>query len=209
MLIRVAIIEDERNYNYALKQVVDYDDKMACVGQFYSYHEAIENLEEAIPDVVLTDINLLEKSGIDIVTEMKPKMENTHFIMCTSFEDDESIFNSMKAGASGYLIKGEPMDKIIQSIHNAVRGGAPMSFGIAKRVLNYFREKEESTILKYLTPTENEVLEELAKGLQYKEIADKKFVTIDTIKKHIANIYRKLQVNNKVEAINKYNQSKK
>src|SRR3990167_6699694 len=106
-------------------------------------------------------------------------MPNTTFVMCTSFEDDEKIFSALRAGASGYLVKGEPMDKIIQAIQEAHKGGAPMSFTIAKRVLQHFQEsKVQVQSLALLTVTEKEVLELLAEGLLYKEIADKKCVTI-------------------------------
>lgn len=125
--------------------------------------------------------------------------------MCTSFENDEKIFSALRAGANGYLVKGEPMDKIIQSIQEAHKGGAPMSFAIAKRVLQHFQEsKPQTQNIDLLTVTENEVLELLAQGLSYREIADKKFVSTETIKKHISNIYKKLQVSNKVEAVNMY-----
>ena len=166
----------------------------------------MQKLEAIEPDVVLMDIQLQDLSGIDIVFKLTELMPGTTFVMCTSFENDEKIFSALRAGASGYLVKGDPLDKIIQAILEAHKGGAPMSFAIAKRVLQHFQEsKVQVQSLSLLTVTEKEVLELLAQGLLYKEIADKKNVTIDTIKKHIGNIYRKLQVSNKIEAINKFN----
>lgn len=209
MKVNVAIVEDDKNYNQALKKIIDFQEDMICVAQFFNGTSALKELESLDPDVVLMDIQLQDASGIDLVFKLTETMTQTNFIMCTSFEDDDKIFTALRAGASGYLVKGEPMEKIIQSIQEAYKGGAPMSFAIAKRVLHHFHEsKVQVQDLAALTPTEKEVLELLSEGLLYKEIADKKCVTIDTIKKHIGNIYRKLQVNNKIEAINKLNQNR-
>jgi len=206
MKIRVAIVEDDKNYNQALKNIIDFQEDMECVAQFFNGKNALQKLEDIEPDVVLMDIQLQDLSGIDIVFKLTELMPGTSFVMCTSFENDEKIFSALRAGASGYLVKGDPLDKIIQAILEAHKGGAPMSFAIAKRVLQHFQEsKIQVQSLSLLTVTEKEVLELLAQGLLYKEIADKKNVTIDTIKKHIGNIYRKLQVSNKIEAINKFN----
>ncbi len=129
--------------------------------------------------------------------------------MCTSFEDDEKIFNSLKAGAMGYLVKGESMDKILSSIRDVYSGGAPMSFSIARRVLQHFEKKlPEIKGFDELTKREQEILELLSQGFLYKEIADQKCISMDTVKKHVGNIYRKLHVSNKVEAINKFNHFK-
>lgn len=206
MKIRVAIVEDDKNYNQALKNIIDFQEDMECVAQFFNGKNALQKLEAIEPDVVLMDIQLQDLSGIDIVFKLTELMPGTTFVMCTSFENDEKIFSALRAGASGYLVKGDPLDKIIQAILEAHKGGAPMSFAIAKRVLQHFQEsKIQVQSLALLTVTEKEVLELLAQGLLYKEIADKKNVTIDTIKKHIGNVYRKLQVSNKIEAINKFN----
>jgi DNA-binding NarL/FixJ family response regulator len=206
MKIRVAIVEDDKNYNQALKNIIDFQEDMECVAQFFNGKNALQKLEASEPDVVLMDIQLQDLSGIDIVFKLTELMPGTTFVMCTSFENDEKIFSALRAGASGYLVKGDPLDKIIQAILEAHKGGAPMSFTIAKRVLQHFQEtKVQVQSFALLTVTEKEVLELLAQGLLYKEIADKKNVTIDTIKKHIGNIYRKLQVSNKIEAINKFN----
>ena len=204
MSIKVAVVEDEKHYNNALKKIIDNDSELNCVAQLYSGAESLALLKEMKPDVVLMDIKLPDMSGIEIMSKIKPQLEDTQFMMCTSFEDDVHIYDSLKFGAAGYLIKGESMDKIISSIKDVHKGGAPMSFGVAKKVLNYFREEksEFNNHLNDLSKSEHEILELLAQGLLYKEIADIKDVTIDTIKKHVGNIYRKLHVSNKVEAIN-------
>lgn len=204
MSISVAIVEDEKHYNNALKKIIDYDADLHCVGQFYSGKTALVALQELVPDVVLMDIKLPDMSGIEVISKVLDSIPNTRFMMCTSFEDDLHIYEALKVGATGYLIKGESMDKIITSIKDVFQGGAPMSFGVAKRVLQYFREEKSNfnSYLNELSKTEHDILELLAKGHLYKEIADIKEVTLDTVKKHVGNIYKKLHVSNKVEAIN-------
>lgn len=209
MSISIAIVEDEKNYNNALKKVINYQDDMMVVAQFFDGKEALKMLPDVSPDVVMMDIQLQDMLGIDVISKIKKELPNTQFIMCTSFEDNEKIFSSLKAGAMGYLVKGESMDKILSSIRDVYNGGAPMSFAVARKVLSHF-ERKHSEVQDWdeLTEREKEVLELLAEGLLYKEIADKKFISIDTVKKHVGNIYRKLHVTNKVEAINKFNHFK-
>ncbi|OCA78426.1 DNA-binding response regulator [Chryseobacterium contaminans] len=209
MSISIAIVEDEKNYNNALKKVINYQKDMKVVGQFFDGNDALKNLPDLSPNVVMMDIQLQDMLGIEIIEKLKKEMPETHFIMCTSFEDDEKIFNSLKAGAMGYLVKGESMDKILSSIRDVYNGGAPMSFSIARRVLQHF-EKKLSEIKGFdeLTKREQEILELLSQGFLYKEIADQKCISMDTVKKHVGNIYRKLHVSNKVEAINKFNHFK-
>jgi DNA-binding NarL/FixJ family response regulator len=209
MSISIAIVEDEKNYNNALKKVINYQTDMKVIAQFFDGNEALNNLSSISPDVVMMDIQLQDMLGIEIIEKLRKDMPDTHFIMCTSFEDDEKIFNSLKAGAMGYLIKGESMDKILTSIRDVYNGGAPMSFSIARRVLNHFEKKiTEVKGFNELTNREKEILELLSQGLLYKEIADQKCISMDTVKKHVGNIYRKLHVSNKVEAINKFNHFK-
>lgn len=209
MSISIAIVEDEKNYNNALKKVIDYQTDMKVIAQYFSGNAALKNLSDLSPDVVMMDIQLQDMLGIDIIGKLKKDMPSTQFIMCTSFEDDEMIFNSMKAGAVGYLLKGESMDRILTSIRDVYNGGAPMSFSIARRILNHFEKKTfNAKEIEELTERETEIVQLLSQGLLYKEIADRTFISIDTVKKHIGNIYRKLHVNNKVEAINKFNNFK-
>lgn len=209
MSISIAIVEDEKNYNNALKKVINYQDDMRVAAQFFDGNDALKNLPDISPDVVMMDIQLQDMLGIEIIEKLRKEMPKTQFIMCTSFEDDEKIFNSLKAGAMGYLIKGESMDKILSSIRDVYNGGAPMSLPIARRVLSHFEKKiPDNKDFDDLTEREKEILELLSQGLLYKEIADQKCISIDTVKKHVGNIYRKLQVSNKVEAINKFNHFK-
>lgn len=206
MKISVAIVEDDENYNNTLKKIIDFQQDMFCAAQYFTGKNAKQYLENLEPDVVLMDIQLPDMLGITIIEDLKEKMPHSHFIMCTSFEDDDKLFSSLQAGATGYLIKGESMERILNSIREIKNGGAPMSFSIAKRVLQHFQKKNSTeNNLSDLTKSELDILEFLAKGFLYKEIADKKCISIDTVKKHISNIYRKLHVNNKVEAVNKFN----
>ncbi|MEO8255049.1 MAG: response regulator transcription factor [Flavobacterium sp.] len=209
MSISIAIVEDEKNYNNALKKVIDYQSDMKVVAQFFNGNDALDQLLDISPDVVMMDIQLQDMLGIEIIEKLKKDMLKTQFIMCTSFEDDEKIFNSLKAGAMGYLVKGESMDKILSSIRDVYNGGAPMSFSIARKVLTHFERKNVDVKgFDELTAREKEILELLSQGFLYKEIADQKCISIDTVKKHVGNTYRKLHVNNKVEAINKFNHFK-
>jgi len=205
MAITVIVIEDDLHYNNALKKVIDYDEELVCIGQYFRGKEALQNLTTLNADIAIVDINLPDYNGIQILEAVADQQLSTQFIMCTNLEDDEYIFQALKAGAVGYLLKGESMQRIIDAIKEAHTGGAPMTISIARKVMNHFSNgKSKTKAPDYaLTATENEVLQLLAEGLLYKEIAQKKFVSIDTVKKHIGNIYRKLQVSNKVEAINK------
>lgn len=181
---------------------------MNVVAQFFDGNAALAHLSDLSPDVVMMDIQLQDMLGIEIIEKLKKQLPNTQFIICTSFEDDEKVFSSLKAGAMGYLVKGESMNKILSSIRDVYNGGAPMSFSIARKVLSHFERKLPEKGFNELTEREKEILELLSQGLLYKEIADKKCISIDTVKKHVGNIYRKLHVNNKVEAINKFNHFK-
>jgi DNA-binding NarL/FixJ family response regulator len=155
-----------------------------------------------VPDVVLLDVQLPDGKGSEYVDTLKKICPETHFVMCTSFEDEEYIFSSLKKGASGYIIKSDSPDKIMEAIRDVINGGAPMSSAIAKKVVSHF--KNETRTLQALSPKENEILALLASGLFYKEIASEMNVGIDTVKKHASSIYRKLQVSNRTEAVNKY-----
>ena len=165
MSISIAIVEDEKNYNNALKKVIDYQKDMKVIAQFFDGNDAITNLPDISPDVVMMDIQLQDMLGIEIIEKLRKEIPNTQFIMCTSFDDDEKIFNSLKAGAMGYLVKGESMDKILSSIRDVYNGGAPMSFSIARRVLKHFEKKlPEIKGFDELTEREKEILELLFRG---------------------------------------------
>jgi len=203
MPISVVIIEDDVHYNHALKKIIDYEAGMSCVGQCFSGREAIRQLPALHPDVAIVDINLKGMNGIEVMEQTKEACPRTQFIMCTCFEDDQNILKSLRAGAVGYLVKGENMEKIVASIREVNRGGVPLTAAVARRILQQFNPANELVAPQMLTKTENEILLLLAQGLSSREIACKKFISIDTVRKHASNSYRKLGVRNKVEAINK------
>ncbi len=207
MGISVAIVEDDKFYNDTLKKVLDYHPDLHCSGQFYTGKSALDNIPDLRPDVVLMDLQLRDSLGSDVISKLLPKLPRTNFIVCSNHEEEDKIFDSLKAGAIGYLIKGESLEKIVDSILDAYNGASPMSNSIGRKVLKYFQnQNEEKQMLQTLTKSETEILSQISKGYMYKEIADIKSISTETVKKHIANIYKKLGVNNKIEAVNKFNQ---
>ncbi|SIS81268.1 two component transcriptional regulator, LuxR family [Kaistella chaponensis] len=203
MKTKIAIVEDEKTYSNMLKKIIDYQDDLMCVAQFFNGKTAIENLQNYAPEVVLMDVQLQDMLGTEVVKKMKPLLPDSKFIMCTTYEDEEVIFEALKNGASGYLLKDESLQKIIQSIKDSLQGSSPMSNSIAQKVFHFFQKKNISEkILETLSEKESEILKLLSKGFLYKEIADQKCISIETVKKHIGHIYRKLHVANKIEAVN-------
>jgi NarL family two-component system response regulator LiaR len=200
MPINIIIIEDDALYNQTLRKIIDHEDGMTCVAQCYSYEDAVDQLKALNPHVALVDIRLENKSGIEVMEAVAGFGLQTQYIICSLSEDDRNIVSALRRGASGYLVKGESMEKIVASIREVYRGGVPFSSKVARKVLKQFSPKET---FHELTKTEQEVILLVSQGLTYQEIAKKQYVSLDTVRKHLANIYRKLGVNNKVEAINK------
>lgn len=205
MKTRIAIVEDEKTYSNALKKIINHQDDLICIVQFFNGKDAIENLEIYHPEIVLMDIQLQDMLGTDVVKKVKSTMPDSKFIMCTTYEDEEMIFEALKNGASGYLLKDESMQKIIDSIRDASNGSSPMSNIIAQKVLQFFQKKQNiEKDIETLSDRETEIIKLLSEGFLYKEIAHQKCISIDTVKKHIGSIYRKLHVANKIEAVNKF-----
>jgi DNA-binding NarL/FixJ family response regulator len=204
MAIRVVIIEDQREIREMLAVLVNGSEGFCCVGTFEHAADALRDLPALNPDVALVDIHLPEGSGIDCVAALKTKCPSTQFVMCTSLDDTETIFSALQAGASGYLTKTTPPAKLLEAIAEVHQGGSPMSSQIARKVVASFqRAPQADTNLKSLSAREQEILLLLSKGLRYKEIAGKLFLSVETVRTHIRNIYEKLQVNSRTEAINK------
>ncbi len=202
-MLTVSIIEDDVRFGLMLKKLIESQEDMVCLAIFQNIKSALQALPSTPSDIVLLDIQLPDGFGSEYLPSLKKISPNTQFIMCTSFEDNEYIFTSLQNGASGYLIKTETPENIISAIHDIQKGGAPMSKQIAKKVIQYFNTK--NTFLDILSPKENEVLLLLSKGYLYKEIGITMGVGIDTIKKHASSVYKKLNVTNRTEAINKLN----
>jgi len=202
-LITISIIEDDVKYGLLMKKMIESEPDMACVSIYTNLKNSLNDLATNCPDVVLVDVQLPDGLGSEYVEVLKKVSPESLFIMCTSFEDEDYIFESLKNGASGYLIKSDSPDKIVQAIRDVINGGAPMSATIARKVVSYFQLQTRT--LEALTPKENELLANLAEGLFYKEIATKMNIELDTVKKHASTIYRKLQVSNRTEAVNMFN----
>ena len=202
--IKVAIIEDLRDIAYELQNLFNGEEDFQCTQIYHNAEDAIQFLTEFPADVVLTDIGLPKANGIAAIKSIKEKCPDTQFCMFTVFEDNDKIFDSIKAGAKGYILKNSDPDTIIKSIRELYNGGSPMNPEIARKVIDVFaiaRPTPKAVDLP-LTKREKELLELLSKGLLYKEIAQELGITIGTVKQHIHKIYDKLQVNNKTEAIN-------
>lgn len=206
MSVRIAIAEDN---SFALKSILDKVVSMEGVQLKYTTfngQELLEKLEiDAVLDVILMDIQMPMLDGIETTKKVKQKYPQLKIIMLTTFDDDEKIFEAIMAGASGYLLKEETNTTIHKAILETLEGGAPMSPGIALKVLQLLRNPITTTQQQNfgLTTREIELLEHLKSGLTYDQIAQNLFISSGTVRKHIENIYRKLQVNNKVEAVQK------
>ncbi|MBO3699884.1 response regulator transcription factor [Roseivirga sp. E12] len=197
--IRLNIVEDDPEIRSNLALIINTSEGMICDRTFENAESFLENLELQNPDIVLMDISLPGITGIKAVEKMKEKMPNIEALMLTVHQDDQLVFDSLCAGASGYLVKSTPPQRIIEAIREAMSGGAPMSTSIARMVVKSFRKQTESD----LTEREMDVLDQLCKGKSYKLIADALFISQDTVRSHIKSIYKKLEVNSKSEAVAK------
>ncbi len=202
--IRVVIVEDDPDIRQSFETIVGSAPGFDCIKAFVNAEDAVEGIPALRPDVVIMDIHLPGMTGIEAVQLLKEQMPALQIAMCTVYEDDEHIFNALKAGASGYLLKRTSPEKLLEALHDLHQGGSPMSGEIARRVVNSFQRKAApSPELAVLTAREKEILDLLAKGYLYKEIAAELFISIETVKRHIHNIYEKLHVQTRTEALNK------
>jgi DNA-binding NarL/FixJ family response regulator len=205
MDIRVIIIEDQKETREILSILVSRSNGFYLAGCYGSAEEALEQAPDLFPDVALVDIHLPGRSGIDFVRLLKLQCPGCQFIMCTSLEDSETIFQALEAGASGYLTKSAEPARILDAIKEVNQGGSPMSSQIARRVVSYFQKPKavKPVELSKLSAREQEILSYLSKGYRYKEIAGLLFLSVETVRKHIHNIYDKLQVSSRTDALNK------
>ena len=204
MSITIAIVEDLDAVRNGLKDFISLSTDFIVVGTYKTGEEALEHLPEVGADIVIMDINLPGMNGIECIRRVKDKSAGTQFMMFTVYENDEKVFEALKAGASGYLLKNTGLLQIVDSIKELHEGGSPMSANIARKLVNLFRdEKKETPFLDLLSNREKEILQLLAKGLLYKEISDQLQITTGTVRIHIHKIYEKLHVQNRTEAINK------
>lgn len=201
-MTKIVIFDDHKHRCEALKFIIGLNKEMECIGDYKDCSNLVANLSTNPPDVVLMDIHMPGIDGIEGVKLLQKHFPQTYIIMQTVFDDDESLFNSLLAGAHGYLLKNTPSDKIIEGIVEVVNGGAPMTPSIARRVLAYFSKKPASNKEEYnLTTRETEILEWLVKGYSQKMVAAELYLSKYTINNHIKNIYSKLHVHNVSEAV--------
>jgi DNA-binding NarL/FixJ family response regulator len=202
-LVTICIIEDIADIREGLATIVRNDGRLSLLGTFDNAEDAIEGLPNLKPQVVVADINLPGKSGIECVAEIKSRHLDIQFIMFTIYEDNDQVFEALKAGASGYILKNTEPEKIIEAIVELHEGGSPMSPKIARKVLQSFSHTKPNPVYELISKREREVLELLSKGFLYKEIGDQLNISLSTVKRHLNHIYEKLQVQNKTEAVNK------
>ncbi|MFK8010376.1 MAG: response regulator [Saprospiraceae bacterium] len=203
-MIRIIIVEDIDEIRNTIKEHLQSVTDFECVKVFANAEDALGGILISKPDVVLMDIGLPRMSGIECMLKVKQQYAEIKFLMFTVFEEDEKVFDALKAGADGYILKRESIQKIIDSIRELSNGGAPMSKSIALKILKSFRKETPKKLDVKLTNRQEVILDSLSRGLPYKLIAAQLSITIGTVKQHIHQIYKKLEVNNKTEAINKY-----
>ena len=203
--IQVALVEDDPEIRANLAHRVGRSPGFRLLRSYSDAESALADLPRHPPDVVLMDINLPGIDGVECVRQLKVKMPDVQFIMLTIYEDGNRLFKSLMAGASGYLLKRTPPDKLLVAIQEAHEGGAPMTPEVARRVVQHFQQiPQPSSDLQRLTPRETDVLEQLAKGFLYKEIEDNLGIGTGTLRGYIANVYEKLHVHSRTEAVVKF-----
>ena len=202
--IAIAIVEDHPDLRSSLSLVIEATSGYSCVGEYERCEDLIDDLGKARPDVILMDIGLPGISGIEGVRRVKQKRPGIRILMLTIYEDDAQVFQAICAGADGYLLKKSTPAEILQSIDHVIDGGSPITSSIANKVLRMFRDyAPRSETSGDLTPREYEILAALVDGLDYKQIAQRLFISLDTVRNHIRHIYEKLQVHSKSEAVAK------
>lgn len=205
MPIKICIVEDNADMREAVSRVLNHAPGLSCVSTYASAEAAVRDLPAQKPDVVLIDIHLPGMNGIQLVARLKAQFPKIQMLMLTRYEQSDLIFDSIRAGASGYLLKHTPAAELVQAVEQVHAGGAPMTMQIARKVINYFQQINQSASeVKSLTPREKDVLNLLAKGYPYKHIAADLGIAIGTLRVHLRAIYDKLHVHCRTEATVKY-----
>jgi DNA-binding NarL/FixJ family response regulator len=202
--IKVSIVEDDVRISKSLSVLIDGSQGFHCLGTHSNVKEAMRELPVSRPDVVLLDINLSGGSGIECIAKLKQLIPPVKIVMYTVYEDGEQLFESLRAGANGYLLKRTPPVKLLEAISDVHAGNSPMSSQIARLVVSYFHQLGPANNTEKLTTRELEILRKLAKGYQNKEIADLCGIGFDTVRSHLRNIYEKLHVSSRTEAVVKF-----
>jgi DNA-binding NarL/FixJ family response regulator len=202
--IRVALVEDDAGTCANLARMVATDPACHVVGSFRTEREAIEGVERLRPNVVLVDVNLPDGTGVEAVRRLAPLLPNTEFVMLTIYQDGDVLFSALSAGAHGYLIKPVRAEELLGAIHDVLEGGAPMSNVVARKIVRSFESGRSLPPPESLAPREREVLELLASGAMYKQVASKLDISLNTVLTHIRRIYKKLHVNSRHAAVERY-----
>ena len=205
---RVAIFDDNSLLRKSLGLLINDDANFEVVGSFADCTQVIDDIEMCSPDIIIMDINMPHISGIEAVKKIKSQFLSLPILMQTVFDDDESIFAAISAGANGYILKNAHPEKLLFALHEVMEGGAPMSPPIAKKVLSHLQSAHITNDDFKLNPREKEVIQHLVKGLPYKQIADKMSITYPTVRFHMKNIYAKLHVASMTEVVAKAIQHK-
>lgn len=205
MTIKISIVEDNADMRESVALLLNQAPGLRCVGSYATAEAAVRDLPGQKPDVALVDINLPGMNGIECVAKLKSQLPNLQVLMLTRYEQSDLIFDSIRAGASGYLLKHTSAAELIQAVEQVHAGGAPMTMQIARKVINHFQQiRKPASDMEKLTAREQEVLALLAKGYLYKEIASQLGITINTLRNHLRTIYDKLHVHSRTEATVKY-----
>lgn len=204
--LRVSIVEDDSTIRETLRSLFIFEDGMEPFSVHSNAEDALIRLGEHCPDVVIMDINLPGASGIDCVRQLSQRCTGSQFLMYTVHDDDHRVFEALKAGANGYILKSSTPDQILDAVRELHAGGSPMSAHVARRLVQQFRPVAGRNTFSDgdLSEREHEVLEQLSQGLLYKEIAERLGISVGTVKQHIHRIYEKLHVQNRTEAVNRY-----
>jgi len=204
-LIRVALVEDDLKTRESLVKLLRLAPDIVCLGAYSSAEEAERKLPQALPDVVLMDISLPKASGVDCVRKLKQAHPELQFVMLTTCDDSETIFDALRAGASGYLLKRSIADDLLSAITEVQNGGSPMSMQIARKVVSHFHQVRQAALeTEQLTTREHEILSLLAKGLPYKQIAGELSISPSTVHGHLHRIYGKMHVQSRTDAVVKF-----
>ena len=205
MAITLTIVEDLDEVREGLENFIKLHPEFQLLGTFKSAEDALQELPGLKPDIVIMDINLPGLDGITCITQLRKRLGTTQYMMFTVYENDEKVFEALKAGATGYLLKSVSMNQLAESLKELYHGGSPMSANIARKLVSHFQQKTSDQVSpsSALSNRENEILKLLAKGLLYKEIASQLSLSTGTVRQHIHNIYEKLHVQNRTEALNK------
>ena len=204
MPISVSIVEDNDKLRGTLARVINRADGFRCVSDYANAEDALKDLPQVKPDVVLMDINLPGMNGVECVRQLKQLLPQTQVMMLTVYEDTENIFNALTAGANGYMLKRTSSKELLEAIREVCRGGSPMTMHIARKVVQSFQKAGPALPAENLSEREQQVLDLLSQGLMYKEIADKLQISYETVHTYIRRIYEKLQVRTRTEAVAKF-----